>query len=116
MYDAINDSRTRPAHRAMDGFIAPVSHPIWKRWYPPCGFNCRCSVISLSEAQAKIRGYTGRVREPTVDPDAGWGTDPGERDMQAKRVEVAVEQVKSTLPPKVQRAAGSYVIRAAGKK
>lgn len=116
MYDAINDSQTRPSHRAMDGFIAPVGHVVWKRWYPPCGFNCRCSVISLSEAQAKLRGYTGRVREPKVEPDEGWGYDPAERAMARKRVDEAVVKVQAALPPAVRRASGRYVIRAARKR
>jgi len=113
MYDAINDSRTRPAHRAMDGFIAPVDHPVWQRWYPPCGYNCRCSAISLTEAQAKIRGYTGRVREPEVQPDDGWNYDPANRGTAQQKLDKSAAAVASKLPPKVQRAAGKWVIRAA---
>jgi SPP1 gp7 family putative phage head morphogenesis protein len=40
MYDAINDSRVRPSHLAMDGVIRPVDDPIWKRWTPPVGHRC----------------------------------------------------------------------------
>lgn len=40
MWDAINDSRTRPAHRAMDGHIAPIDDPVWKKWTPPAGHRC----------------------------------------------------------------------------
>ena len=40
MWDAINDSRTRPAHAAMDGHIAPIDDAIWKTWTPPAGHNC----------------------------------------------------------------------------
>ena len=76
MWDAINDSRTRPAHSAMDGFIAPVEDPIWKRWTPPAGHNCRCTRISLSEAQARARGYP--KADPGVQPDPGWEGDPTE--------------------------------------
>jgi len=39
-YRAIMDSRTRPAHAAMNGFIALASDSIWKSWYPPNGYNC----------------------------------------------------------------------------
>jgi SPP1 gp7 family putative phage head morphogenesis protein len=119
MYDAINDSRTRPAHRAMDGYIAPVGHPVWKRWYPPCGYNCRCSVISLTEAQAKARGYTGRVRTPSVDPDPGFDHDPADGGIMARGLAAtgaAARQVLAKLPAKVQRAAGKWVIRAARKQ
>lgn len=40
MYDAINDSRTRPSHLAMDGVIRPVDDPIWKTHTPPLGHRC----------------------------------------------------------------------------
>jgi len=40
MYDAINDSRTRPAHAAMDGFVARHDDPIWKTWQAPNGYQC----------------------------------------------------------------------------
>lgn len=39
MWSAINDSRTRPAHAAMSGYIAPIDDPIWKVWHPPAGYN-----------------------------------------------------------------------------
>lgn len=35
MYDAVNDSRTRPAHRALDGTIRPVGDAFW-RTHPQC--------------------------------------------------------------------------------
>ncbi len=74
MWDAINDGRTRPAHAAMDGHIAPIDAPIWKRWNPPAGHNCRCSRIALTEAQARDRGYP--KADPGVEPDQGWEGDP----------------------------------------
>lgn len=74
MYDAINDSRTRPAHAAMDGHIARHDDPIWQSWYPPAGYQCRCSVIALSQAQAEARGHTGGPA-PNVSPDKGWDYD-----------------------------------------
>ncbi|HIE54168.1 MAG TPA: hypothetical protein EYP90_03120, partial [Chromatiaceae bacterium] len=69
MYSAVNDSRTRPAHAAMHGYIARVDDPIWRTWTPPAGFNCRCTVIGLTEAQAKRRGFKP---DPGVTPDPGW--------------------------------------------
>lgn len=84
MWDAINDSRTRPAHRAMDGHIAPVDDPIWKRWTPPAGHRCRCSRTALSEAQARARGYPKGA--PAVEPDAGWEGDPTEGNEDLVRV------------------------------
>ncbi len=40
MYDAINDSRTRPTHAALDGKVFPAGHKFWDTWWPPNGFNC----------------------------------------------------------------------------
>lgn len=39
-YTAINDSRTRPAHRALHGLMMPVDDPRWQTLAPPGGFNC----------------------------------------------------------------------------
>jgi len=96
MYDAINDSRTRPAHRAMDGFIAPVDDPIWKTHLPLIGYQCRCSTITLTEAQAKARGYVpGNKPPPEAVPDDGWDYD--------KRTQVA-----EGLRQSVQKAAADH--------
>lgn len=75
MYSAINDTRTRPAHLAMHGFIARVDDPIWERWMPPNGHGCRCSTIQLSEGQALARGY-GEQETPDAEPDPGWDHHP----------------------------------------
>ena len=77
MYDAINDSRTRLTHRALDAFMAPADDPVWKRIYPPNGHNCRCTVVSLTEKQARARGWTGFVKALPAEPDDGWDHNPG---------------------------------------
>lgn len=74
MYDAINDSRTRETHSAMDGYIAKHDDPIWQHWRPPAGYNCRCSLLALTESQAIARGF-GRQPKPEVAPDEGWDYD-----------------------------------------
>ena len=86
-YTAINDSRTRPAHRALHGLMMPVDDPRWQTLAPPGGFNCRCTLMSLSERQAKGMGYTGAPQdiptwtdkhgvEHTAAPDKGWNHSP----------------------------------------
>ncbi|BDD88877.1 phage head morphogenesis protein [Desulfofustis limnaeus] len=68
MYNAVNDSRTRPTHRALDGKVFPADHPFWDTWYPPNGFRCRCSTISLTEGQVKRRGLRVETEDPTNTP------------------------------------------------
>ena len=79
-YDAINDSRTRPSHMAMDNFIAPADDGVWKIWTPPSGYRCRCIRIALSAAEARARGWNGSTQPVPSNPDAGWGHHPLEGD------------------------------------
>ena len=55
-YSAVGDERTRPAHLALSGKIYRYDDPFWVTFYPPNGFNCRCSVIALSDRDLKRRG------------------------------------------------------------
>ncbi len=64
-YSAINDGRTRPAHRAMDGRVFPADHPVWDTWYPPNGYRCRCGVDTLSAREAARDGLTVETEDPT---------------------------------------------------
>ena len=48
-YTAVMDERTRPEHAEWSGTILPVDDPWWDSHYPPCGWNCRCTVISYSD-------------------------------------------------------------------
>ena len=82
MYDAINDSRVRPSHLAMDGIIRRIDDPFWATNYPPNGFRCRCRCISLSEKQAQDRSKNGQGLKkpitPDMQPDKGWDYNVGE--------------------------------------
>ena len=106
IYDAINDSRTRPTHKAMDNYIAPVDDPVWNRWYPPNGHRCRCGVRSLTQAQAEARGWQGSPRPAPTDPDAGWNYHPG-KDPSAGLVE-AIERRLTDCLSAVQAGAGQF--------
>lgn len=76
MYDAINDSRTRPHHLALDGVIKPVGDAFWHTHSAPAGHNCRCTLRSLDREEAQRRG--GATQHPPAEggPDEGWGYKP----------------------------------------
>ena len=77
-YSAVGDAHTRPSHAAMDGRIYAANDPIWQSWYPPNGFNCRCSVTSLSMDEVTRRGLQVDADPvPGVEPDQGWDFNPG---------------------------------------
>ncbi len=94
-YVAVNDTATRPAHAEMDGKIFHHDNPIWRIWYPPNGFNCRCQVVSLSDREIERDGLrvepvnlsgkpfnvlneeTGELKLFVLNPDEGWGADGG---------------------------------------
>lgn len=76
-YEAVNDSRTRPTHAALDGLVYPADSSFWSSWYPPNGYRCRCSVVSLTRRDVEAQGLSvqednpaGRMIEP-IDPKTG---------------------------------------------
>jgi len=78
MYDAINDSRTRPSHLALDNTIKPVDDPFWDTCSPPLGHRCRCSLRSLSPREAMHLGGVTQNVPAEGGPDEGWGSKPTE--------------------------------------
>ena len=77
MYVAVMDAATRPSHAAMNGKIWHADHPIWDKWYPPAGFNCRCYVRSLSARQMKKLGLKEETGGTSFKPDEGFDYNPG---------------------------------------
>ncbi|MCM0018513.1 MAG: phage minor head protein [Tagaea sp.] len=56
-YQAVKDDRTRPEHMAWHGLVLPIDDPFWKTHYPPNGWNCRCTVQTLSDRDLARYGY-----------------------------------------------------------
>lgn len=65
-YTAILDGVTRPLHRGWNGIILPVEHIWWDTHFPPNGWNCRCSVQSVSDYDLQRFGWFVTVDPPTV--------------------------------------------------
>ena len=78
MYDAINDSRVRPSHLALDNIIKPVGDPFWATHSPPLGHRCRCAIRSLSAQEALARGGVTQGVPADGRADEGWGHKPTE--------------------------------------
>jgi SPP1 gp7 family putative phage head morphogenesis protein len=109
MYDAINDSRTRPAHLALDGVIRAIDDPFWLTHSPMCGYRCRCSLRSLSDTQAQARshGDNGLNKQPQLpdgtpaNPDQGWDYDKRGR---MTGVDRAIKDKTAKAEPKLVKA------------
>lgn len=50
-YRAVMDDRVRPEHAALHGVTLPPSDPFWEEYYPPNGWNCRCTVIQVRKTK-----------------------------------------------------------------
>ncbi|TEB09151.1 phage portal protein family protein [Pelotomaculum propionicicum] len=77
-YSAVRDTRTRPAHVAMHGFVAARDDPIWNEWWPPNGYSCRCGVIAINKYKARRENIVPTSERPPFEPDKGFARNPGE--------------------------------------
>ncbi|MDO4628225.1 MAG: phage minor head protein [Planctomycetia bacterium] len=62
-YVTAHDPRVREGHRVLDGVRLPKEDPFWAKYFPPNGWNCRCTTLDIwyDDAEAKINfGITGR--------------------------------------------------------
>ena len=50
-YRTANDDRVRPEHAALDRVTLPMSDSFWESYYPPNGWNCRCTVVQVRKAK-----------------------------------------------------------------
>lgn len=67
-YRTAGDERVRPAHAMLNGITLPQSDSFWDKYYPPNGWNCRCTVVQVrkdkhpetphGEAMSRARGAT----------------------------------------------------------
>lgn len=75
-YVAVMDSRTRPAHAAMHGKVFPADSSFWNTNYPPNGFNCRCTVRTLSSRELQREGLAVSKKYQDI-ADKGFDFNPG---------------------------------------
>lgn len=63
-YVSQGDHRSRPLHKAMNGFAATKDDPIWKLIWVPNGYNCRCKVRPVRKKDAISIGLVDAEGRP----------------------------------------------------
>lgn len=87
----------REEHLDQVGTIAEVDDPYWDTWFPPNGWQCKCSVRQITQAEAESLGWkpgkappdvptrpwlnkrTGEIEDIPVGIDPGWQRNPAKR-------------------------------------
>jgi SPP1 gp7 family putative phage head morphogenesis protein len=78
-YSAVMDKRTSDICRHLDGIIAPVNDPIWKKIAPLNHFNCRCLLLQLSEGvPTGMDAKMEKVTEAETQMDDLFKMNPGQ--------------------------------------
>lgn len=50
-YRTAADGKVRPTHAALHGVTLPITDPFWEEYYPPNGWNCRCTVVQVRKSR-----------------------------------------------------------------
>lgn len=50
-YRTANDDKVRPEHAALDRVTLPITDTFWEEYYPPNGWNCRCTVVQVRKSK-----------------------------------------------------------------
>ncbi|MDM1033812.1 minor capsid protein [Myroides odoratimimus] len=50
-YRTMRDDKVRDEHRALDRTTLPKTDPFWLEYYPPNGWNCRCTTIEVRKGK-----------------------------------------------------------------
>ncbi len=50
-YRTASDDRVRPEHAELEGITLPKEDDFWLEYYPPNGWNCRCTVVEVRKSK-----------------------------------------------------------------
>ncbi len=53
-YRTAGDGRVRPEHAKLDGITLPFSHAFWDKYFPPNGWNCRCTAVQVRKGKYDV--------------------------------------------------------------
>lgn len=129
-YIAVMDDRTRPSHAASHLMVFRHDDPFWDSHYPPCDYNCRCTVRSLrprdldrfdltpmssdgllteeseiiGKGSKKVTVFTHPTKGTRFAPRAGFGQRPKFREKEASLGQVVggkLEKAEAKVAAKV---------------
>lgn len=60
-YRTAKDDKVRPEHAALDGVTLPMSDSFWETYYPPNGWNCRCTVVQVRKQKYPATEHAGAM-------------------------------------------------------
>ena len=50
-YRTAGDDKVRPEHAALNRVTLPINDSFWETYYPPNGWNCRCTVVQVRKSK-----------------------------------------------------------------
>jgi SPP1 gp7 family putative phage head morphogenesis protein len=60
-YITRGDERVRASHRPWHNLVLPVDDPFWRSHWPPNGWRCRCSAMSMTAREYQRRKAAGTI-------------------------------------------------------
>ena len=60
-YRTVGDKRVRKTHRMLHNITLPFSSKFWDKYFPPNGWNCRCTVVQVSKDKYKMSDETAAM-------------------------------------------------------
>lgn len=53
-YRTAGDKKVRPEHAALNRVTLPITDTFWEEYYPPNGWNCRCTVVQVLKSRYPV--------------------------------------------------------------
>jgi hypothetical protein len=57
-YRTAGDSHVREEHALLHGTTLPVDDPFWDKYFPPLGWNCRCTAVQVRKDKYPVSDST----------------------------------------------------------
>lgn len=64
-YVTAGDSRVRDSHKSLDGVVKRIDDTFWDTYYPPNGYNCRCTTTQTGQSKETAESA---ITYPRVSP------------------------------------------------